>query len=92
MKLISFARWEIEYDPATTRELFSRVQLGAPEACGCTPCRNFAAARERAYPAEVVKLMGELGIATDREADLYHVYRVGPGNHLYGDGFILLAE
>ena len=63
MKSITFARWEIKCDAAITRDLFSRVQLGAPEKCGCTPCLNFAAAREQAYPVDVIRLFDSLGIA-----------------------------
>jgi hypothetical protein len=84
MKGITFARWKIECDAGTTRDLFDRVQLGAPETCGCLRCRNFAAARASAYPHDVIQLFDSLGIARNREAEVYHTHRRGPGRHHYG--------
>jgi hypothetical protein len=87
MKHIMFARWEIECDQETTRDLFSRVQSGAPETCGCVPCRNFAAAREQLYPVDVIQLLDSLGIPHDREAEVYHTHRIRPRRHGYGGWF-----
>jgi hypothetical protein len=87
MKSITFARWEIECDAPVTRDLLSRLQSGAPEKCGCTPCLNFAAAREQVYPVDVIRLFDSLGIALDREAEVYHTHRVAPGRHHYGGWF-----
>src|SRR5437016_6198852 len=87
MKVIKFARWEIECDTAVTRELYRKLPIGAPEACGCVPCLNFAAARKQVYPVEVVRLFDELGIAADREAEVYHTHRIEPGKHHYGGWF-----
>jgi hypothetical protein len=84
---IVFARWELECDPAVTRELYRAVKSGAPEACGCAPCRNFAAARNQAYPKKVLRLFDDLGIAPDREAEIYHTHRISPGRHHYGGWF-----
>lgn len=87
MELITFARWQIECDPATTRNLYARVQLGSPETCGCGPCLNFAAARKQAYPVDVIRLFDSLGVDHNREAEIYHTHRIRPGEHHYGGWF-----
>lgn len=87
MNPVKFARWELEIDPAITRDIFGRLSTGAPEACGCAPCRNFAAARNQSYPADVTRLFELLGIARDREAEVYHTHRIAPGIHHYGGWF-----
>jgi hypothetical protein len=87
MKSITFARWELECEPDITRQLFGRIPQGAPESCGCAPCRNFAEARTRIYPADVTRLFDVLGIASNREAEVYHTHRVEPGKHHYGGWF-----
>jgi len=89
---ISFARWELACDPAVTRELYGSVKSGAPEACGCAPCRNFVAAREQVYPAQVLNLFDDLGIAPDREAEVWHTHRVEPGKHHYGGWFHFVGK
>jgi hypothetical protein len=87
MQLITFARWQIECDPETTRKLYARVQSGSPEACGCEPYLNFAAARKQAYPVDVIRLFDSLGVADDREAEIYHTHRIAPRKHHYGGWF-----
>ena len=87
MNTVKFARWELESDPLMTRDIFGRLLTGAPEACGCAPCRNFAASRNQAYPADVTRLFELLGIAMDREAEVYHTHRIAPGKHHYGGWF-----
>ena len=92
MKHIMFARWEIECDAGTTRDLFNQVLSGAPETCGCLPCRNFAAARASAYPPDVIQLLDSLGIPHNREAEIYHTHRIGPGRHHYGGWFHIVGR
>jgi hypothetical protein len=82
--MVEFGRWRLRCDPEATRRAYAGVPVGAPESCGCTPCRNFAAAREWAYPAEALALFESLGISPDREAEVYHLARVSPGWHKYG--------
>ena|ERR1019366_885880 len=61
--------------------------MGSAEVCGCRDCRNFAAARNRIYPTEVVALMQRLGINPRHETEIYHMGRLSPGQHLYGGFF-----
>jgi hypothetical protein len=92
MMRITFARWELDCDAAITRELFSRVPSGSPEVCGCAPCRNFAAARGQVYAIEILSLFDSLGIAPNREAELYHTHRIEPGKHHYGGWFHFVGK
>ena len=85
--MITFARWEIESDSTLTREIYKKLRSGAPETCGCAPCRNFVEARSRIYSADVIKLFNSLGISYDREVEVYHTHRLGPGSHHYGGWF-----
>lgn len=87
MEKISFGRWELEADPDATREAHANVTMGGAEECPCEPCKNFIAARERVYPAEVLALFDKLGILFDREAEVYHMARMESGKHLYGGWF-----
>lgn len=81
---IVFRRWELDCDPTATARIYSQLTSGAPERCGCAPCRNFAAVRKQVYPESVLRLFEELGIAFDREAEVYHNCRIEPGKHNYG--------
>lgn len=84
---ITFRRWELECDPIATNHGYLQLTSGAPELCGCVPCRNFAAVRHKIYPAPVLRLFEELGIVVGREAEVYHNCQVEPGWHNYGGWF-----
>src|SRR5262249_25349582 len=79
--------WEIEVDADETAEVQRKRPSGSPEACACLPCKNFVAARHSTYPAEVLELLGRLGIPADRESEIYHCGEVEPGLHFYGGWF-----
>jgi hypothetical protein len=87
MNPVKFARWELECDPVFTRDIFGRLSTGPPETCACAHCRNFAAARNQVYPADVKRLFEVLGISMDREAEVYHTHRIAPGRHHYDGWF-----
>jgi hypothetical protein len=87
MKKIVFGRWELDCDPIVTAEAYRAILSGAAEACGCAEWRNFVAARREIYPANVLSLFEDLGIAAGREAEVYHNCRVEPGLHNYGGWF-----
>lgn len=92
MERVCFGRWELEVDPEATRKAYANVPKGAPEKCPCEPCKNFIAARERVYPAEVLVLFDKLGILFSREAEVYHMARLQSGKHLYGGWFHLVGS
>jgi len=87
VKYIRFGRWELEADPEATRKAYANVPKSGPEECPCEPCKNFIAARERVYPAEVLALFEKLGIPFGREAEVYHMARMESGKHFYGGWF-----
>lgn len=71
MTRIEIAGWVLECDPGATAKAHAQVPHGAPEACGCAGCRNFAAARLAAYGPEFRALLASLGVPADREAEIY---------------------
>jgi hypothetical protein len=87
MREINFARWKVQADPESTRAACAAIANGAPETCGCEPCKNFAAQRSEAYPPQALDLFNSLGIVSNREAEVYHLARLESGNHLYGGWF-----
>jgi hypothetical protein len=87
VETVHFGRWQLEADPVATREAYASILKSGPEECSCEPCKNFIAARERTYPAEVLALFERLGISFDREVEVYHMARMNSGKHLYGGWF-----
>jgi hypothetical protein len=87
MRTLSFARWGLSSDMESTKGRYTGLTTGAPEQCGCEPCRNFAAQRAEVYPAAALQLFESLGIEANREAEIYHMARLKSGKHLYGGWF-----
>jgi hypothetical protein len=87
MRTVNFARWTLGCNLESTKERYAGLTTGAPEQCGCEPCRNFAAQRAEVYPAAVLELFESLGIEANREAEIYHMARLKLGKHLYGGWF-----
>jgi hypothetical protein len=87
LKSIQYGRWAISCDAESTRSAYACVATGSPEECGCDPCLNFAAQRADIYPTAILALFEELGITTNREAEIYHLARLESGRHLYGGWF-----
>ncbi len=92
MQRIVFGRWELDCDSIATNEMYRQIKSGAPESCGCGPCRNFVAARQEIYPTLVLDLFRDLGISFNREAEVYHNCRVEPGQHNYGGWFHFIGS
>jgi hypothetical protein len=91
METIAIRRWQLQSDPEATRRAFSEVPTGAPESCGCGDCLNFAAARDRAYPSEVLAIFEQLGIDRSKESEIWHTHRDASGLHHYGGFFHLVG-
>jgi hypothetical protein len=87
METVVFGKWRLECDPEATRQAYHRISVGSPEACGCRKCQNFAVARSHVYPPAVLSLFRQLGINSQHEAEIYHMGRLGTGEHLYGGWF-----
>ncbi len=87
MQLVEIARWTLKYDQEATRNAFSHVKGGSPESCGCADCLNFAAARDRAYASDALKIFEMLGIDSHKESEIWHTHRDESGLHHYGGFF-----
>jgi hypothetical protein len=79
--------WRVQADAEATRRAHDRMPSGSPEQCGCRDCRNFAAARELAYPPEARELFARLGIRTNRESQIGGPIAVSEGSYLYSGWF-----
>jgi hypothetical protein len=84
MELLELPGWRIEYDRPATVAAHACAPAAGPETCGCDPCRNWAATRQRLLPEAFRGLLSQLGIPPDREAEVYHNARLESGLHSYG--------
>jgi hypothetical protein len=84
MELLELPGWRVEYDRPATVVAFAGAATGEPERCGCDPCRNWAATRERVLPSEFRNLLAGLGIPLNGETEVYHNGRLVSGLHSYG--------
>lgn len=84
--------WRLRTDAETTRLAHESMLIGGPESCGCLYCRNFAAARQLAYPAEALELFSSLGIRMDRETEVVAPVRTSEGRWFYGGWFHFVGE
>jgi hypothetical protein len=84
MESMELSGWRIEYDRPATVAAYAQSPATGPESCGCDPCRNWAATRERLLPPDFRGLLDRLGIPFDREAEVYHNCRLESGLHSYG--------
>jgi hypothetical protein len=89
---IRFKKWEIECDVEATRAAYAKIERGSPEDCGCNTCKNFAAARQYAYPQEARSILGQLGIDINKEAEVYHNCKLESGLHYYGGWFHFIGS
>ena len=90
MSLVRFGRWTVRCDVGKTRAAYA-LTTGCAEQCGCTICKNFVAARDSVYPAEVKRLFEELGIDIQRESEVVHSHRIARGRHSYSGWFYLFG-
>lgn len=84
--------WRLRADPQATRLAHERMHCGGPESCGCVYCRNFAASRQQAYPAQALDLLARLGIRSDRETEIGAPMRLADGRWLYSGWFHFVGE
>lgn len=92
MNTVRFDRWTLRCDREATRQAYQQISQGAPEKCGCDPCKNFLAQRQSLYPEAALLLFDQLGINPGREAEIYHNAKMASGLHLYGGWFHLVGE
>ena len=76
----------IRFDRQRTIDAYTSITQGGAEKCGCSHCRNFAAQRDKAYPASFRQLLESLGITIEKEGEVYECGR-DDSSHLYGGWF-----
>jgi hypothetical protein len=90
MKEVVFRGWQLAYDAEATSRAYALARPVGPERCGCRECRNFVAARSRAYPADLQQLATTVGVSPLTETEVYEfgaVEAAGPNLRLYGGFF-----
>ena len=87
MELLEYDGWILRYDREATKRAYEEIETGDPENCGCDPCLNFAASRDRIYPEEFRWLLDKLGIDPKKEVEVYHLAMIERGIHKYGGWF-----
>lgn len=83
METLKTGPWIVRYDRQETVRRYALASKGGPDKCGCEPCRNFLAARDKVYPEEALRIFKILGIDCHKEAEVAHTCRVRFGWHLY---------
>ena len=70
MKEVVFRGWCLAYDSEATERAYALARPVGPELCGCRDCRNFVAAREVAYPADLKDLAALVGVSPLTETEI----------------------
>jgi hypothetical protein len=76
------ARWELDFDPASTADCFARFVEAKP--CECTDCRNFRAAGNAAFTEPFLALAVQLGIDASKPSELCHYGQPGTPSLTHG--------
>ena len=86
------AGWRTLYDRATTIAAYANVPAGGPETCTCNTCRNWVQSRDQLFPPKFLALLERLGVAHDREAEVYHNGRLESGVHCYAGWYHFVGQ
>jgi hypothetical protein len=82
MKQVKILDWVIEFDKVSTEAFYAKL-LTPSESCDCLYCLNFEKAVSN-LPAELVDLLTMLGVDQNKAAEVYELYEIEKGLHLYG--------
>jgi hypothetical protein len=91
METFNIQHWIVHYDKNATRQAYSQIDIGGPEACGCAPCLNFAAARGTIYPKDIREIFDLIGIDYRKESEVFHCNKEDNGLHCYGGEFLFVG-
>ncbi len=92
METLNIQHWIVKYDRRETLLAYSQIDIGGPEACGCEPCLNFAAARETIYPKDIREIFDHIGIDYRKESEVFHCNKEDNGLHCYGGEFLFVGS
>jgi hypothetical protein len=82
----------IRYDRDRTQRVYSSLDKGDADECGCIYCQNFAAQRDSVYPESFKQLLDQLGIDPAKEGEVYEVGPADEGKFTYGGWFYFTGE
>ena len=54
--------WHVEVDAEAKTRFYAGARPGSADRCGCSACRNFAAARQDIYPVEFTRLVNQVAV------------------------------
>jgi hypothetical protein len=83
MRVDTLGEWQFTSELDATQAAYARIGAGGADTCDCNTCRDFVAARERAFPPSFLSLLGSLGIDWHKDGEVYHNARLAPGRHDY---------
>lgn len=92
METLNIQNWIVNYDRKETLFAYNQIDIGGPEACGCEPCLNFAAARETIYPKDIREIFDHIGIDYRKESEVFHCNKEDNGLHCYGGEFLFVGS
>lgn len=81
----------MRHDRAATAAYYQTIAQGDADVCGCSFCRNFALQRSTAFPTDFMRLLDQLGIDADKEAEAFDWGPVGDGLRRYGGWFCFVG-
>lgn len=90
VKELKLGNWIIQVDIEKTRE-FYKAFYEITEGCDCIYCKNYVKACDN-YSDDVKQLFNELGIIPTKEAEVYQIYEIKPGKHLYGGFYHIVGR
>jgi hypothetical protein len=82
----------VRHDRDATSAAYAQLQQGWAGKCGCSGCRNFIAARKRAFPDVFLAFLVELGIDPTKDGEAVHYGPVEGNLHFYGGWFYFVGE
>ena len=59
---LEIGSWHVEVDAEATKRFYAGAGFGSADRCGCSACRNFAAARRDIYPVEFKRLVNQVAV------------------------------
>lgn len=69
-EILQLGEFRILFDREATSNMYSKIETGFPEKCGCAECLQFIQMREKFYSPELKELLSKLGVDYKKEADV----------------------
>ena len=89
--IISLGKVALEVDAEKTQRIYSQIQQGGSEACGCAYCRNYRAQLPSPLPDEVMEFLEQCGIDPSKDAEVYEMGETHSGYHCYGGEYYFIS-